>query len=193
MIEQRCGGRTLPADFVFRVAASPCGESLADLILEFYLNEELAPALDLVTAGLRDPPEDYHEVNPWKSALDGVELLELMVEDFLDWCTFLPQINGSFDNGLEFIQRFAWFYYHNPAAIDFVQGRNPRDPSQPLATGLRFTLNGRPVTLLTLERRLAEYRVRLSAADRRAAPQRLDGESAGFEIVGELEAGEGAG
>jgi phosphatidylserine decarboxylase len=44
---------------------------------------------------------------------------------FYDWCTFLPGIKGDQDDGLKFIQGFAWFYFHNPAAQQFVQGINP--------------------------------------------------------------------
>ncbi len=134
-------GERPPLDpgLIFRIAASPCGDSLAGLVLDFYRNAEVRPSLDLVAAGMEDLPEGYHAVNPWKSASDGPTLLRLMLENFLDWCVFLPQINGSSDDGLQFIQTFAWFYYHNPAARDFVQGRNPTNPSESLTTGLEFT------------------------------------------------------
>ncbi len=141
LAEARQGAVRDPLDLelLARIAASPCGDSLADLLLDFYLEKEVPPALDLVASGMRELPPGYHAVNPWKAAEDGSELLRLMLEDFLEWCVFLPQINGSDDNGLEHIQRFAWFYYKNAAAKDFVQGRNPLDPSETLATGLEFT------------------------------------------------------
>ena len=37
----------------------------------------------------------------------------------------LPQINGDQDNGLKYIQNFAWFYYRNPAGQVFTQGFDP--------------------------------------------------------------------
>lgn len=133
------GGEVLDHDLIARIAASPCGDSLTRLVADFFLDDRVRPALDLVAQGLRDLPVDYHAVNPWKPATDGAELLRLMIGDFLEWCVFLPQINGSNDNGLEFIQRFAWFYFRNPPGKDFVQGRNPLDPSELMTTGLEFT------------------------------------------------------
>lgn len=133
------GDAPVDADTMARVAASPCGGSLSYLIEEFVANPMVPAALDAVAAGLRDLPEGYAGGNPWKPASDGRQLLNLMVDHFIDWCVFLPQISGTNDNGLEYIQEFAWFYFRNPAGQHFVQGRNPLDPAQPLPTGLKFT------------------------------------------------------
>jgi hypothetical protein len=46
---------------------------------------------------------------------------------------------GGQDNGLAYIQGFAWFYYRNVPAQHFVQGRDPLDPAKELETGLKFT------------------------------------------------------
>jgi phosphatidylserine decarboxylase len=40
------------------------------------------------------------------------------------WCTFLPSIDGSHDDGLKYIMEFAGFYYRNEYAVAFVQ-RSP--------------------------------------------------------------------
>ena len=37
------------------------------------------------------------------------------------WCTFLPQMHGSSDDGLKYIQQMALFYYDNPFGVAFVQ------------------------------------------------------------------------
>ncbi|MEN8106691.1 MAG: phosphatidylserine decarboxylase [Pseudomonadota bacterium] len=121
------------------VAASPCSDSLAFLLDQFYTNPVVPKALDAAAAGMQDLPPAYSMPNPWEAAEDGRQLLGLMVPFFADWCTFLPRINGTHDNGLEYIQDFAWFYYHNEAGQAFVQGRNPLDPAEPLLTGLKFT------------------------------------------------------
>jgi phosphatidylserine decarboxylase len=61
-----------------------------------------------------------------------------MLAMFKQWCVELPKIDGTSDNGLDGILYFAWMYYQNPAGRDFVQGRDPADPSDPLETGTNF-------------------------------------------------------
>ena len=121
------------------VAASPCSSSLSHLLEQFYTDPLVPKALDAVAAGMQDLPPYYGHPNPWKAAKDGRQLLGLMVPYFADWCIFLPRVSGSHDNGLQFIQDFAWFYYHNEAGQAFVQGRNPLEPAKPLSVGLEFT------------------------------------------------------
>lgn len=121
-----------------RVQQSPCRASLAYLIDEYEAKAAVRQSLDLIADSMVTPPQSYHLVNPWRTK-NGRALLKKIISIFADWCTFLPQIDGSEDNGLAYIQRFAWFYYHNPAGQHFVQGRNPLDPSKGLLTGLKFT------------------------------------------------------
>ena len=132
-------GEALEVDAILAVAASPCGGSIVALILDTVTRKPVRRALDLVAAGQQALPVGYAAPNPWRRAGDGLELLVLMADYFVRWCVFLPQISGSNDDGLAFIQGFAWFYYKNPAGQAFVQGRDPADPSKPLDTGLRFT------------------------------------------------------
>lgn len=128
----------LDAETIQRVAASPCGASLTYLVGQYTTNPAVPKALDAVLKGLKDPPPGYGMKNPWRSR-NAAELLDRMVATFLRWCVYLPQINGSQDNGLYYIQYFAWLYYQNQAGQDFVQGRNPLDPTEPLPTGRVFT------------------------------------------------------
>ncbi len=138
-LSEAVGGRgLLDAETVLRVAASPCGASLNYLINQFITNPAVPKAFDVVVKGLKDPPAGYGMTNPWRSQ-NAAELLDRMVTTFLKWCVFLPQINGSQDNALYYIQYFAWLYYQNQAGQDFVQGRNPLAPTEPLPTGLVFT------------------------------------------------------
>lgn len=122
-----------------KLAKSPCGVSIAYLIAQYQNNPDVAASFELIAGNFVDPPESYHMVNPWRVIGGGDELLSKMVDDFIEWCTFLPRIDGSQDNGLAYIQDFAWFYYQNIPAQHFVQGRNPLDPSKELETGLKFT------------------------------------------------------
>ena len=131
-------GTSLDVKSLSKVVASPCSKALSYLINQYATNPDVPKALDAVAAGLKDLPVGYPE-NPWKKAKNGVELLNLMINNFHEWCVFLPQINGNQDNGLVYIQNFAWFYYQNQAGQDFVQGRNPLKPTQRLETGKKFT------------------------------------------------------
>lgn len=121
------------------VSSSPCRASIDYLVDQYGTNPDVADSFDLIAANLVDPPESYRMVNPWRSAGGGSELLASMVRYFTEWCTFLPRIDGSQDNGLAYIQGFGWLYYRNPPAQDFVQGRNPLDPRKALEVGRKFT------------------------------------------------------
>ncbi|WP_126454396.1 phosphatidylserine decarboxylase [Sulfuriflexus mobilis] len=121
------------------VAKSPCAVSINYLIKQYQSEPDVAASFDLMAGNLVDPPESYHMLNPWRVTGGGEALLGKMVDYFTEWCTFLPRINGSEDNGLAYIQGFGWLYYQNTPAQNFVQGRNPLDPSKALETGLKFT------------------------------------------------------
>ncbi|SMF73766.1 phosphatidylserine decarboxylase [Tistlia consotensis] len=129
----------LPPETLARVAASPCGASIAKLIEATYRDPRSYAALTLVAAGLTPPPRHYGARSPWLGAKSADALLGRMVGYFLDWCTFLPRISGNQDNGLAYIEGVAWLYYRNKAGQDYVQGRDPADPGRPLDTGLAFT------------------------------------------------------
>ena len=140
-VSRRLG--TLPGDpltlaTVTAVAASPCSGSIEGLVNSYNADPRVQAALNAMAAGMSPLPEPFG-ANPWAGAQDGQALLNQMTAYFTDWCTFLPEISGDQDNGLEFIQGFAWAYYNNPAGQAFVQGRDPADPARPLDAGLVFT------------------------------------------------------
>ena len=97
-------------------------------------------ALTTAREGVQALPENYggfSGVNPWQIEGSNESFMKHFRQVFEEWCEFLPEANGSHDNGLYYIQYFGMFYYNNPAAVDFVQGRNPnyrsqhpRDPNQ---------------------------------------------------------------
>jgi phosphatidylserine decarboxylase len=132
------GDQRLDDKALENIAVSPCRNSLFYLVSQYQTDPKVPKALDKVVAGLQPLPVAYQQENPWKSK-NGGELLAKILKTFPGWCTELPKIRGSYDNGLANIQRFSWFYYHNPAGQDFVQGRNPNNPSEILETGRKFT------------------------------------------------------
>lgn len=95
---------------------SPCAQSINELNQTYHSDSQFKQLLDAAFANMQELPSQYPEGNPWlgKGVDDLVEFLE-------NWCTFLPQINGSHDDGLKYIQDFAWFYYKNPFGKVFVQ------------------------------------------------------------------------
>lgn len=133
------GGNLLSLETIMKIAASPCSASLTYLARQYASDPATRKALKKVNGGFQDLPVDYTYSNPWKGRKDATELVRQMLTDFAAWCTFLPDISGSHDNGLKYIQHFAWFYHKNPSGQDFVQGRDPNNKEIPLVTGLKFT------------------------------------------------------
>lgn len=121
---------------------SACHGSVDFLEAQYKHDPATREAFDKVYAGLKDLPQGYaynlSSQNPWKAAGDGAGLHRRMMALFEQWCTALPAIKGNSDNALDPILYFAWIYYKNQAGQDFVQGRNPADPTKPLATGPAF-------------------------------------------------------
>jgi phosphatidylserine decarboxylase len=111
------------------IAGSPCSPSLGGLVRAVYGDTgRYQPIFDAVNTGFVDPPAYYGTVNPWRVEAGGdayARMVTDIVMNFVGWCTFLPQIDGDQDNGLQYILDFAWFYYRNPAGQMFVQGMDP--------------------------------------------------------------------
>jgi phosphatidylserine decarboxylase len=108
-------------------------------LIKFLSDIDSVQELSKGVRGFQDLPVGYTDPNPWKGHKDATELVRQMLTEFTAWCMFLPEISGNQDNGLKYIQRFAWFYFRNRAGQDFVQGRDPNNKENPLITGLKFT------------------------------------------------------
>lgn len=99
----------------------PCYESIKKLEEAYYSKNDvkIKNLLDSAFKNMHQLPPEYPDGNPWI----GKNFSDLLI--FLkEWCTFLPTIDGSHDDGLKYIQDFAWFYYQNQDGVDFVQ-RSP--------------------------------------------------------------------
>ncbi len=97
---------------------SPCYESIKKLEETYYSKNDVKfkKLLDSAFKNMHQLPPEYPDGNPWI----GKNFSDLLI--FLnEWCTFLPTIDGSHDDGLKYIQDFAWFYYQNQDGVDFVQ------------------------------------------------------------------------
>ena len=128
--------------FQVKAQISPCDDSLKYLETQYGSSKVTRQAFDRIYSGLEDLPAGYTyggvSTNPWKAAGSGKKMYLMMVEMFETWCTALPEIDGDSDNALDPILYFAWVYYQNPAGQDFVQGRDPSNPTNPLDTGPTF-------------------------------------------------------
>ena len=103
-------------------ATCPCSESISKLVTTYDADPKFRELVDAAFANMQQTPPDSGARNPWigKSFPDLVSFME-------QWCTFLPEIHGSSDNGLKYIQDMALFYYHNPFGVAFVQLNPGRD------------------------------------------------------------------
>ncbi len=97
-------------------ATNPCQGSIDDLKTEYTGNPEFKKLLDLALNNIQHLPAEYPDDNPWL----GANFSDL-THFFADWCTFLPSMNGGHDDGLKYIQKFAWFYYHNEYGVKLVK------------------------------------------------------------------------
>lgn len=105
----------------------PCYESIKKLEEAYYSKNDvkIKNLLDSAFKNMHQLPPEYPDGNPWI----GKKLSDLVI--FLnEWCTFLPEIDGSHGTGLKYIQDFAWFYYQNQDGVDFVQQSPGREIMQ---------------------------------------------------------------
>lgn len=123
---------------IIKVAASPCSDSMVYLAAKYANNPATQKALTKANKGFQEPPFGYETDNPWIANENATELVRQMLNVFPEWCVFLPEIDGDQDNGLYYIQYFAWFYYNNLEGKAFVQGRDRAGKTVPLKTGLKF-------------------------------------------------------
>ena len=134
----KAGGHLLSNEAIRETAASPCGECLVKFMESYASDPAIAAALDAVVSGLQQPPAYADSANPWSGSSNADELVVKFLETFVDWCTWLPEISGDQDDGLQYIEQFLWLWYRNPAGVAFVQGWDPMNEKKPMAAG--FTL-----------------------------------------------------
>ena len=94
----------------------PCAKSIEKLGQTYRSDSAFKQLLDAAFQNMQQLPPAYPDGNPWLGK-DVSDLMRFMEK----WCTFLPSISGSHDDGLKYIQDFAWFYYKNPFGRVFVQ------------------------------------------------------------------------
>ncbi|MCG6895527.1 MAG: phosphatidylserine decarboxylase [Thiocapsa sp.] len=108
----------VPATPAMPEEASPCQGSIDQLLRTYEQDADFRALTDRALANVQPLPGDYGP-NVWR----GKDIRYLA--DFLArWCTFLPSIDGSRDDGLRYIKEFAGFYYRNEYGVAFVQ-RSP--------------------------------------------------------------------
>ncbi len=93
------------------IEASPCSALIGGMVKAVY--DDWAcyrEILNAINAGFTDPLASYGMVNPWLVEAGGKaadQLVTNLVEKFIEWCAFLPQIDGDQDNGIKYILDFA--------------------------------------------------------------------------------------
>ena len=108
--------------------SSPCLGSLTDLRDAYENKPKFRGLVDRALGNVQPLPAEYPYDNPWQ----GAEFSDL--EDFfVQWCTFLPSMDGGHDDGLKFIQHFAWLYYHNEYGVTLVKESPGREITQKFA------------------------------------------------------------
>ncbi len=106
-------------------AVSPCQGSINDFKNAYESNPEFKKLLDSALNNIQHLPPAYPDDNPWL----GAKFTDI-TDFFTDWCTFLPEMKGGHDDGLKYIQKFAWFYYHNEYGVKLVKESPGREITQ---------------------------------------------------------------
>jgi len=109
-------------------SSCPCSESIKTLKNKYSTDSDFHNLLNNAFINMQQLPPEYPKGNPWI----GKRVSDL-VQFFGEWCTFLPTIDGTHDTGLEYIQKFAWFYYKNQYGVQFVQQSPGREITQDFA------------------------------------------------------------
>lgn len=108
--------------------AGPCQGSISDLKAAYEGNPEFKKLLSSALANMQHLPAEYPADNPWLGAT-----FKDLTDFFTDWCTFLPSMENGHDNGLKYIQKFAWFYYHNEYGVKLVKESPGREITRKFA------------------------------------------------------------
>jgi phosphatidylserine decarboxylase len=111
-----------------RKGGGPCEGSITRLLATYDKDPAFHELILKAFANMKRLPAEYPQDNPWI----GKNIHDL-ADFFEEWCVFLPTIQGSHDNGLDYIQHFAWFYYQNDYGVDFVQKEPGREITRQFA------------------------------------------------------------
>lgn len=106
----------------------PCQGSIGDLKAAYEGNPEFKKLLNSAFSNIQHLPAEYPADNPWLGAT-----FKDLTDFFADWCTFLPSMEKGHDDGLKYIQKFAWFYYHNGYGVKLVKESPGREITQKFA------------------------------------------------------------
>jgi phosphatidylserine decarboxylase len=117
-------------------ADSPCANAIINLVAlsaEDGGDPAFRETLEAARVNMKEPPQgrprpDYTFYG--KRSVD--ELVDTLATFTAEWCSALPTIQGSEDDGLKYIGQMYWFYYNNEAGVYFVQGRSAKGEHEPL-------------------------------------------------------------
>jgi len=91
-------------------ADCPCSGSITRMAKAYQEDAVFKLLIDMAFAHMQQVPEHYRTGgNPWI----GKNFNDLLIF-FQQWCDFLPQAQGSSDNGLYYIEQMDLFAYKNP-------------------------------------------------------------------------------
>lgn len=105
------------------VAPNPCQGSIDQLLTNYREDSAFRALTDRSFSNIQPLPGKYGP-NPWIG-----KNIDDLAEFFSQWCTFLP----AHDEGLKYIQKFAWFYYQNEYGVAFVKRSPGREITQQFA------------------------------------------------------------
>ncbi|NEV60949.1 phosphatidylserine decarboxylase [Thiorhodococcus minor] len=105
-------------------ADSPCQGAIDQLLATYEEDAAFRALTDRALANVQPMP-DTTGPNPWQG-----RDIHAMADFFARWCTFLPEVSGSHDDGLRYIKEFAQFYYRNEYGVAFVQQSPGREITQ---------------------------------------------------------------
>jgi phosphatidylserine decarboxylase len=93
----------------------PCQGAIDELLSTYEQDPAFRALTDRALANVQPLPGELG-ANPWLG-----RNIHDMADIFAAWCTFLPAIDGSRDDGLRYIEEFAQFYYRIEYGAAFVQ------------------------------------------------------------------------
>jgi phosphatidylserine decarboxylase len=88
----------------------PCAHSINEMVKAYNNNKTFKMLVDKAFKNMKNTPASYRkDGNPWLG-----KSFDDLIPFFEKWCTFLPEAQGSSDNGLKYIEQMDLFAYRNP-------------------------------------------------------------------------------